>query len=322
MHDHAPLVGSIVIVTYNCRDYIRECLSSLTACRERWEVIVVDNGSSDGTLTTVRSGFPWVHLVDSGANIGFAAACNAGAAVATTPWVFFLNPDTIVTDGALDTLIESATLLGATVMAPRLNGGDGRYQAESAELRLPTFRQLLSESFLLHRLLPRAMGASSTTLPGFDPTKRRLVEYPIGAALLVRRDVFAAQGGFDERFHPIWFEDIDLCRRLGEAGHAIWYEPSALIVHVRQHTLGLFTTTAVRAMFNANQIRYARKHYAPWQAGVLRGATAAGTMLRAVLRIPHPRVALGHLRLAWRMIRHSDELRWYVEDIPAARIDK
>lgn len=135
----------------------------------------------------------------------------------------------------------------------------------------------------------------------------------MAAAVMIRRDVYAAIGGFDERFHPIWFEDVDLCKRLIDAGYEIWYDPSAAITHVGQHTLTMYNLTAVMAMWNANMIRYARKHFPRW-AGFLRVVAMVGTVLRAFVRGLQPRftrAALGHLRLAWRMARYSDESRWY-----------
>src|ERR1041385_3031409 len=128
-----PMVGSVVIVTYNCASYIRECLASLREWSDRWEVVVADNGSSDDTLAVIAKEFPWVKTVAIGANIGFSFANNKGAASTSAPWLFFLNPDTIVTPGAIDALMESATKSNRLVLAPRLNNRDGTYQIGSAD---------------------------------------------------------------------------------------------------------------------------------------------------------------------------------------------
>jgi GT2 family glycosyltransferase len=270
-----------------------------------WDIVVVDNGSVDGTPAAIRSEFAEVRVVEAGENIGFGAANNRAAALASGEWLFLLNPDTTVVPGALEALLDAARRRSASVVAPRLVWPDGRYQNDSAERRLPAFWTFISEFLMVHRF------ASGGGISNFDPDRAGRLEQPIAAALLVRRDVFEQVGGFDERFHPIWFEDVDLCKRLLEAGHEIWYEPTAVIRHARQHSLPLFTTTAVQAMINANAIRYGRKHFSPAAAATMRVLAVIGVLARGVLRTGRPRTAAGHFALAWRMARHSDESRWY-----------
>src|SRR4051794_28366104 len=130
--------GAIVIVTYNSGRHIRACLASLVNEQESWEVIVIDNGSKDDTRGIVTREFPWARLIDAGSNIGFSAASNMGARSSDAPLLLFLNPDTIVSAGALDRLVAAIEESGAAVVAPRLNGVDGEYQVEAAELKLPT----------------------------------------------------------------------------------------------------------------------------------------------------------------------------------------
>src|SRR4051812_44440648 len=210
-------VGSVVIVTYNCASFIRECLDSLRGWADRWEVVVADNGSSDDTLGVIATEFPWVKTVALGANIGFSFANNRGAAVTTAPWLLFLNPDTIVTAGALDALMESATKHDDAVMVPRLNNRDGTYQIGSAGDRFPTFKSLVLKAILPPSLRPASIRTRGIGPGGFDPTRRQTVDVPAGAAILIRRDVFERVGGWDDRFKPVWFEDYDLCKRLIEA---------------------------------------------------------------------------------------------------------
>jgi N-acetylglucosaminyl-diphospho-decaprenol L-rhamnosyltransferase len=316
MHVHTEKRGAVVIVTYNCAGYIRGCLASLRRVADQWEVITVDNGSRDDTVQVIASEFPWATLIATGANRGFSAANNTGAASATAPWILFLNPDTIVTPGALDRLVAAAAEDKASVIAPRLNEVDGRYQPGSADDRMPTFLSLVLSALLPPAVRPTRLTRQGTGPGGFDPSKPQRIARPMAAAVMIRRDLFQSIGGFDERFHPIWFEDVDLSKRLLEAGYEIWYEPSAVITHVGQHTLTMYNLTAVLAMWNANMIRYARKHM-PRQAGILRVIAAFGMLLRALVRAADPRfirATPGHVRLAWQMIRHSDESRWY--DVP------
>lgn len=305
--------GAVAIVTYNAAAHIRECLASLEPFRATWQVAVADNGSTDGTIEIIRREFPWVRLVEVGANVGCSAGCNRAAAATDAPWVLFLNPDTIVPAGSLDRLLPLVESAGAVVAAPRVNGVDGEYQPRSADRLLPTFRTLFLESILAHHLLPRRVWFRMTQIRGFDPRTTRRVEQPISAALLVRRDVLDGLGGFDERFRPIWFDDVDLCRRIIDAGHEILYVAEVSITHIGQHTLPFFSSTVVLSRWNANMLRYARKHFPPWQAGLLRGGAIAGAIMRGLLRGLHPRsrkAAPGHFALAARMTRSADESRW------------
>jgi len=307
-------IGAVVIVTYNSAGYVRGCLNSLRGSADRWEVIVIDNDSRDDTVAVIAAEFPWVRLVATGANRGFSAGNNAGAALATASWIVFLNPDTIVAAVALDIMVASAERHAAPAIAPRLVGADGRYQAGSADDRMPTFLALSLNALLPPVLRPARLSRRGTGSGGFDPDRAQTVQRPMAAAMMIRRDVFEAVGGFDERFRPVWFEDVDRCKQLLERGYEIWYEPAAVITHVGQHTLTMFNSTAVMAMWNANLIRYARKHMPAWQATALRAFAAVGMVLRALVRAIDPRfmrAVPGHLRLAWLMVRYYDESRWY-----------
>jgi N-acetylglucosaminyl-diphospho-decaprenol L-rhamnosyltransferase len=307
-------VGAVVIVTYNCAAYVRGCLESLRGDAERWEVIAVDNGSRDDTIKVISTEFPWVKLIATGANRGFSAGNNTGASAARAPWLLFLNPDTVVSPGALEKLLAVANDRGATVIAPRLNEPDGRYQPGSADDRMPTFIALAADALLPPAIRPRSLSRRGTGAGGLDPAKPQKIERPMAAAVMIRRDVYESVGGFDERFHPIWFEDVDLSKRLTAQGHEIWYEPSAVITHVGRHTLTMYNVTAVQAMWNANLIRYARKQLPAWQAAALRWIATVGVVLRGLIRAVDPRfmrAAPGHFRLAWRMVAYSDESRWY-----------
>jgi GT2 family glycosyltransferase len=168
LSNNRPL-GAVVIVTYNCAGYIRGCLESLRHAADGWEVITVDNGSGDDTVQVIAKEFPWATLIATGANRGFSAGNNTGAARATAPWLFFLNPDTIVSPGALDALLAAAAEHRATVIAPRLNEPDGRYQPGSADDRLPTFTSLALNVLLPPGIRPTKLSRRGTGPGGFDP---------------------------------------------------------------------------------------------------------------------------------------------------------
>jgi N-acetylglucosaminyl-diphospho-decaprenol L-rhamnosyltransferase len=307
------VIGTIVVVTYNSADCIGDCLQSLTGAQRSWDIVVVDNASRDDTREIISARFPWARLLAQPANLGLAPAYNLGAAAAKAPLILFLNSDTIVQDGALDRMVAALESTGAAAVVPRLNWPDGRYQRESAERRTPGFSYLALECLLLHRVIWWG-GRRGDADTSFDPSLPQFVEQPISAALLVRAALFRELGGFDGRFVPIWFDDTDFCKRLDEAGARIWYVPDAVVVHLRQHSLPLFTATQVRAIWNANLLRYARKHFTDFQSSMLRGAAVVGTVMRGLVQLANPRrftAGLGHFLLALRMIRYSDESRWY-----------
>jgi GT2 family glycosyltransferase len=305
--------GAVAIVTYNSSAHIGRCLDSIVRGSPGWEIAVADNASTDDTLRAV-SAFPSVRLVAIGRNGGFAHGCNAAAAATSAPWVLFLNPDTVVPDGALDALLDCALARNARAAAPRINLADGQYQPGSANRRLPTFSFLLTESLLLHRVWSGNPWKRSNDLPGFDPAASGVIEQPLGAAVLVRRDCLDAIGGWDEQFAPMWFEDVDLAARLAAAGEIIAYCAGVTITHAGWHTLPLFSKTQILAVWNANLVRYANKRFGPARAGVMRRAATAGVLLRAGAHLLRPKTmrdGIGHLGLAARMLRSSQPADWY-----------
>jgi GT2 family glycosyltransferase len=305
--------GAVAIVTYNAEGQIRACLDSLAPCRGRWQVAVADNGSTDGTLAILAE-YPWVQVVALGKNEGFAHGCNAAARATTAEWVLFLNPDTVVPPGATDELLARAASSGARAAAPRLNNPDGSYQAGSANRRLPTFGYLLCEALLVHRMWPGNPFKRSNQLPGFDPSRSGRIEQPLGAALLIRRDLYEALGGWDERFAPIWFEDIDLAARMNARSEPVIYSADVTVTHTGQHTLSLFSKTHALAVWNANLTRYIAKHSGPRKASIIRIAATFGVCARGMIHLLRPgafREGLAHFRLAMRMLGNAPLESWY-----------
>ena len=221
---------SVIIVTWNVRDLLRMCLESLRpAVEEGWvEVIVVDNGSVDGTAGMVGGQYPGIRLIANTENRGFGAANNQGMGVAQAPFLFLLNPDTVVLPQALERLIGFlGTHSRAGVVAPRLLNPDGSLQRNA--FRFPGLWQVGLDLFPLH---PRLMESS---LNGRYPQERTArepfeIDHPLGAALLVRREVWEQIGGFDENYF-MYAEEVDWCWRIRRAGWSIWQVPGAEVVH-------------------------------------------------------------------------------------------
>jgi len=225
--------------------------------------IVVDNGSTDRTLERARfSGA--ARLVANSENRGFAAAVNQAIALAPSDHqasaesILLLNPDvTLLT--AVDSLLDATEKYG--LAAGKLVDASGAPQAGFALRRFPTPLSLCFELFGINRLWPsnpvnrryRCL-ARNLEEPGF-------VEQPAGAFLMFRRDVWEKLGGFDESFHPIWFEDVDFCRRAADAGYRIQYLPEVVACHRGAHSIAQLPAGCRARYWCASLIRYASKHF-------------------------------------------------------------
>src|SRR5436305_5504216 len=181
----------------------------------RFELLIVDNGSSAPLP-------PGVRVLRPGRNLGFAGGANAGVAAAKGGIVLILNPDVVPEDGALDRLLEGfAAWPDAAGLAPRLLGPAGESQAAWQLRKIPSAWELLTHVF--------PVPGASQAQP--EPEAGAPVEQPAAAALALRREALATVGGFDPGFHPAWFEDVDLARRLRQAGLSIRYWPTARFRH-------------------------------------------------------------------------------------------
>ena len=297
---------SIVIVSYKCRDELADCLASLAP--ERFgvslDVTVIDNASGDGTAEMVRDRFPAVRFIANDVNRGFAAANNQGIAEAAGRHLLFLNPDTVVRDGALEALVqalEEDESIGAC--GPQLVGPDGRIQASVRAL--PTFAALLHQYTPL-RLLGVLRGAYRRyRVRDFDYTRAADVDALMGAALCVPRRVLDQVGRFDERFF-VYFEEVDLCRRIRDAGYRNCFVPEATVTHVGgvSASRGAASLYLCRSMF-----RYLRKHNRALKRWTGLPALWPGMMVREAFQVLAAGVSAVCLALAGQRDRAGRRAR-------------
>ena len=313
---------SVLIVTYNSERWIGECLQSLSqfgsgAVRD---IIIVDNGSADATVEKVQrftAALPDASAISltciaAGSNLGFAAAVNRAAREAAGDSLLILNPDCICRSALAPleaVLTRSANLVA---VAPRLIDSEGKFQSGFAIRRLPTPAALLFEILLLNRVFPRNPVNRRYRCLEFDPEREAAVEQPAGACLLVRRAAFEACGGMDEGFYPLWFEDVDFCRRLLKVsekdGGKILYSPTAQVEHSGAHSLEAVTFSEKQVYWYRNMLYYVRKHFGWGTGAMVRAALLAGAGLRifaeliaACLNRKTPvRVRGQRLRAYWR----------------------
>ncbi|MBI3871614.1 MAG: glycosyltransferase family 2 protein [candidate division Zixibacteria bacterium] len=221
----------VIIITFNAADYIEPCLRSLPAASSRpMHIIVVDNASSDGTAAIVRRKVPNVTLVCNARNCYYAAACNQEIAVGDAGYILLLNPDTECPAGSIDALRDFLDLHpDAAAVAPKLVGPDGKRQNSLREF--PGIDTLWYDLTGLSRLFPRSRRFGRWRMGYFDGESICAVDQPMASCLLVRREAFTTVGVFDERY-PMFFNDVDWCRRLHEAGRTIYYTPNVTVRHL------------------------------------------------------------------------------------------
>jgi len=308
-----PLDLSIAIVTWNSERWIERCLHSIAAaCGSlAYEVIVYDNASSDATLAAVGDK---VEVIRGAANDGFAAGVNRVVTRAGGRYFFLLNPDCELAPGALETLVEflDANPVVAAA-APLLSDEAGDSQREFQLRRLPTLATLVSEVFGIDKLFPANRMTARYRYRELELTHPQPVEQPAAAALLLRREVFAEVGAFDERFAPAWFEDVDYCRRLAAAGHTIFVVPAARARHFGGASLEHVPFAEFIALWYRNMWLYARKWLTPGQAEALRWAIVLGMFLRmplALLGIANRHLGRWQAARAYAAVARKAFTRW------------
>lgn len=222
---------SIIIVNWNYERLLRNCLLSIkeNPCDAPYEIIVVDNASDDGSRDMLRNEFPEVALIENPVNEGFARANNRGVAAARGRFLLFLNPDTLIRPGALTEPLEFAKRTPDA-------GGVGiktlshRNKIQSTAFNAPGIIRMAALLLGLNRYV---------SVSRFKNYSKIMTPYYVqGSFLLIRKDLFDDVGGFDERFF-LYFEDADLCRRVGDAGYRIYHLPQPAIHHFGGSNLAL-----------------------------------------------------------------------------------
>ncbi len=273
-----PAVAA-VIVAYRSGAFLEACLDAL-AGRVR-ETVVVDNCPEARSGPGLRGRFPGVAWVDSDRNGGFAAGVNRGVAATTAPHVLLLNPDCELLTGIED--LVSACQDGAVAGAGGLLvDADGAPQSGFFARRLPTPAVLACEAAGANGLWPANPLNRRYRMLDMRPEEARDVQQPAGAFLLLRRDCLARVGGLDERFAPVWFEDVDLCKRLSDAGYRLRYVPTAVARHAGGHSVAALPEGERVAAWYGGLLRYARKHFPRGTYGIVRTAVMLGLALRAL----------------------------------------
>jgi len=268
---------SIAIVSWNVKELLADCLASVYASLEgnatEYEVLVVDNASSDGSADMVRERFPQTPLMANADNKGFAAANNQAMARSRGRYVVLLNPDTVLRDNALGIMLRFMDDAPSAGMAgPRLVYGDGSFQHSA--FGFPSLAQVFFDFFPVHyRLLesrlngryPRSLYASGRPFA---------VDHPLGACMVVRREVIEQVGRLDEQFF-MYCEEVDWAIRIKRAGWGVYCVPAAEVVHYAGQSTRQFRDEMFVALWRS-RFRLFAKHYGTLYNWAVRRIVRAG----------------------------------------------
>ena len=251
---------SIIIVTYNSTADVEACLGSLVQHPPSTdhEIVVVDNGSTDGTVEAIRSRWHGVRVIDAVENLGFARANNIGIQQTFGSLILLLNPDTSVPAGALDTLVAAIEARpDVAVAGPRLVDADRRVELSFGRMLSPVAE--LRQKFLVQGSRRPGLVASYVESITRKPQE---VDWVSGACLLVRRADAEAVGLMDERFF-MYAEDVDFCASLRARGRRVLFCPAAEVVHLRGRSRATAAAATERA-YRRSQLAFYEKHHPSW----------------------------------------------------------
>lgn len=301
---------SIIIVNWNTRDLLRRCLASVaeTVRGLSYEVIVVDNASSDGSTAMLRSEFPTVRRIENSENRGFGAANNQAMRLMEGRYALLLNSDAVLTEGAVRALFDFMEAEPAAAMAGgQLLNADGSRQNSIAAF--PNLLTLLTNAPLLELLFPRRFPSKRQTYPG--PVA---VDSVIGACFIVRKAAIAAVGMFDERYF-FFFEETDWARQMRTAGWKVWHVPAARIYHLQGQSIG--GNLRSRIAFYRSRYQYFHKWESPAMYALIRAVIVLRLGVNWLLTSLGAAATLGlNGRLRERSALYGRLLLWHLRGCP------
>jgi GT2 family glycosyltransferase len=274
------------------------------------EILVLDNASTDTSVEKARHFGQAVNIIELPSNLGFAGACNEGYRRSRAEYLLFLNADIEVFPSALENLcqfMDSHPEAGAA--GGKLVGVDGSPQRGFNVRGFPTFLSTAFEILMVDKIFPRNRVTRKQRMLDFSFSEVAEVDQPAGACLLVRKSVFESVGLFDERFHPAWFEDVDLCLRLRQGGFKVYFVPDARFRHQGGASLEHLEYREFLSFWYRNLLRFFGKHHGKGTALFLRGLILIGMverMLAGLFAKPKPGIRREDALAAyWRVLREA-----------------
>jgi len=254
---------SVVIVTWNSETEIEDCINSIIHHNTNipLEIIVIDNASQDKTRSllknySVQTDFVKIILNDD--NKGYTLGNNQGIKIAKGEFILLLNPDTKITDGALEKMIEFLLVSSnAGAVAPQLLNED--YTIQKSCRTFPKYWDMFCELFLFSKIFPMSKIFARWKMNYFNHNELSEVQQPMAAALMIKKNVMDKVNGFDERY-KMFFNDVDLCKSIVDAGYKIYFYPDAKIFHIKGASIYKDRKNMLR-VWNDDCIKYFKKHY-------------------------------------------------------------
>ena len=273
---------SIIIVSYNVRSYLAHSIDAiLKSDHKNIEIIVVDNHSYDGTCDYLKENYQdieSVNIISNSENVGFGKAVNQASKIATNEYIMVLNPDTIIEESTISTLVDYLDKKNHVGMVgPKILNADGTLQL-ACKRSFPTIKVALPKLLGLDRIFPNSRWAGKYNLTYLDPEKVHKVDAISGSCMLIKSKIFKAINGFDENFF-MFGEDLDLCKRVWEENYEIHYLPKTKIIHYKGQSVKTATYDSREAFYKSMKI-YIKKHYSSTLGVFTRFFISAGISLR------------------------------------------
>ena len=272
---------SIVVVNMNSIRFLRPCLRSVFEETERidFEVIVVDNASTDGSCEMLAIEFPSARVIVNQENIGFAAANNQGIKASQGEYILLLNPDTEILDSAIEkTITFMAVHPNAAVVGCKLLFPDGRLQRSVGAF--PCALNAFLEASFLYLLMPKTRLVSRRGFVYFDYSVEKEVDWVMGAYFMIRRSSIQELGPLDEQFY-MYAEETDFCLRAKNAGREVWFVPAAKVIH---HWGGMSAVNRrVILWVHLSQHLFLQKHYSGMEKHAISMFRFGGALCRVVV---------------------------------------
>ena len=273
---------SIIIVSYNVRSYLAHSIDAiLKSDHKNIEIIVVDNHSYDGTCDYLKENYQdieSVNIISNSENVGFGKAVNQASKIATNEYIMVLNPDTIIEESTISTLVDYLDKKNHVGMVgPKILNADGTLQL-ACKRSFPTIKVALPKLLGLDRIFPNSRWAGKYNLTYLDPEKVHKVDAISGSCMLIKSKIFKAINGFDENFF-MFGEDLDLCKRVWEENYEIHYLPKTKIIHYKGQSVKTATYDSREAFYKSMKI-YIKKHYSSTLGVFTRFFISVGISLR------------------------------------------
>jgi len=252
---------SICIVSWNVAGLLEKCMDSIyrNPPAASFEVIITDNDSKDGSADLIKTKYPQASVIENKTNVGFSAGNNKAIKAGTGEYVLILNPDTEVLPGSLNKLIEFLDKNpDAAIVAPKLLNPDGSLQRSC--MGFPTLGAMAMRQLFIEQLWRGNPYSKKYLMTDFNYERVSEVDQPMGACLMVRRDVLDRVGTFDEHSF-MFFDEVDLCFRIKKAGLKIFFTPEAQVIHHGGSSIKKWGVLNLGRHWSRSRNYYFKKHY-------------------------------------------------------------